>query len=462
MRKLYLLPAIGILTFFNCAKSLSQNVGIGTSTPNSSALLHVDLSTSTTKGLLVTGTYNGASTIPDLGSGSRMMFYPGKAAFRAGYIDAGASSANWDNNNVGFFSTATGYNTKANGQFSTATGSATSASGYASFTMGEGSIANNNYGIAMGYHSFSSAPAAIAMGNQTIASGNSSTAMGLSTSASGIYSLAAGNQTVASGNTSTVFGYLCTASGYYSTAMGYSNSATAQASTALGEFSTASGEGSLAAGETAVASGDASIALGHGVNTNDKFGAFIFGDTDPTGEGTTFSGYTNEFVARFYNGYYFMTSGNVNRFGVTIPHNGNAWLSICNKNLKENFEPINGEDVLQKLAAINFTSWNYKQQDPKIYRHYGIMAQDFYNAFGHDKYGTIGNDTTVNPIDMIGIDMTAIQALEKRTKDLKNENKELKDQNNLLKEAIAALQDKFDQEQKIINELLESEKKKNK
>ena len=33
---------------------LAQNVGIGTATPNTNALLHVDLGNSTIKGLLVT------------------------------------------------------------------------------------------------------------------------------------------------------------------------------------------------------------------------------------------------------------------------------------------------------------------------------------------------------------------------------------------------------------------------
>lgn len=95
-------------------------------------------------------------------------------------------------------------------------------------------------------------------------------------------------------------------------------------------------------------------------------------------------------------------------------------------------EPLNGEEVLQKFSNINFSSWNYKQQDPALYRHYGVMAQDFYAAFGQDSYGTIGNDTTVNPVDMIGIDMTAIKALEKRTTELRLQNQQLKTQNEKL------------------------------
>lgn len=46
-------------------------------------------------------------------------------------------------------------------------------------------------------------------------------------------------------------------------------------------------------------------------------------------------------------------------------------------------------------------------------------APGFYMSFGQDSYGTIGNAATVHPIDIIGIYMTAIKALKKRTADLK-------------------------------------------
>ena len=35
----------------------------------------------------------------------------------------------------------------------------------------------------------------------------------------------------------------------------------------------------------------------------------------------------------------------------------------------------------------------------------------FLYVFGHDKHSAVGNDTPVNPIDMIGIDMAAIPAI---------------------------------------------------
>lgn len=71
---------------FACT-ALQAQVGIGTTTPNSAALLHVEGGSSNTKGLLVTGIYNSSASVPDLGTVSRLMFYPGKGAFRAGYVN---------------------------------------------------------------------------------------------------------------------------------------------------------------------------------------------------------------------------------------------------------------------------------------------------------------------------------------------------------------------------------------
>lgn len=94
------------------------------------------------------------------------------------------------------------------------------------------------------------------------------------------------------------------------------------------------------------------------------------------------------------------------------------------------------------MYAIPFSSWNYKGQDATTFRHYGIMAQDFYAAFGKDKYGIIGNDTTVNPVDMIGVNMAAIKALEQRTEKietLQNENTILKNENASVKQQLQQL-----------------------
>ena len=96
-----------------------------------------------------------------------------------------------------------------------------------------------------------------------------------------------------------------------------------------------------------------------------------------------------------------------------------AFTFPSDKTKKENFQPVDGEEVLGKIRGFELSSWNFIGHDPKEFRHYGPMAQDFFAAFGHDGVGQIGSETTINSGDMAGILMIAVQALEKRTAELK-------------------------------------------
>ncbi|MBI2985829.1 MAG: tail fiber domain-containing protein [Deltaproteobacteria bacterium] len=103
-----------------------------------------------------------------------------------------------------------------------------------------------------------------------------------------------------------------------------------------------------------------------------------------------------------------------------------AYTFTSDKTKKENFKPVDGEEVLKKIENFNLTSWNYIGHDPKQFRHYGPMAQDFYAALGNDGVGTVGTPTTINSGDMAGILMIAVQALEKQNREVKAENSDLK------------------------------------
>ena len=119
-----------------------------------------------------------------------------------------------------------------------------------------------------------------------------------------------------------------------------------------------------------------------------------------------------------------------------------AYTFTSDKNQKENLQPVNAEDVLTKLAHLPVSTWNYIGHDPKQFRHYGPVAQDFFAAFGHDGLGMIGTDTTINSGDMEGILMIAVQALEKRTSELatlKAENADLKARLEKLERSIATV-----------------------
>ena len=94
---------------------------------------------------------------------------------------------------------------------------------------------------------------------------------------------------------------------------------------AVGSSYSVSGDFAIALGTSINASGDSSIAIGHYINTNNKTAAMILGDSDPKGEGETLNGINDHLVARFYNGYWLMTSGDDIRSGIQAPHGSNAW-----------------------------------------------------------------------------------------------------------------------------------------
>jgi len=153
-------------------------------------------------GLLSTGAF-GSGTIPAEGAGTRMMWYPAKAAFRAGRV---TGTIFWDADSIGEYSFASGNNTIANGTGSTAMGYNTRASGLYSTAMGFNTRASGWYSTAMGYQTTASDYYSTAMGSNTTASGTGSTAMGYQTTASGYYSTAMGREIEANGDGTVAIG----------------------------------------------------------------------------------------------------------------------------------------------------------------------------------------------------------------------------------------------------------------
>jgi hypothetical protein len=182
------------------------NVGIGTSSPN--ALLHI-MDTETIAGdVLFVGNINWTSprNPPISGTGTRMMWYPDKAALRAGHV----AGNHWDKHNIGMSSVAMGYNTIASNEMATAFGTGTEASGYASTAFGGSTEASGNVATAFGSNTVASGTIATATGSHTTASGNYSFSMGYETNAFGDYSLAMGKNTTAYSGFEVVLGSFST------------------------------------------------------------------------------------------------------------------------------------------------------------------------------------------------------------------------------------------------------------
>lgn len=105
--------------------------------------------------LVVGGTFTTATTsgIPAEGTGTRLMWYPEKAAFRAGYIDG----TQWDDANIGLHSLAIGENTRASGDNAVALGRWCTAAQFCSFAIGDQNVATGTASVAMGYHAHTNA-----------------------------------------------------------------------------------------------------------------------------------------------------------------------------------------------------------------------------------------------------------------------------------------------------------------
>ncbi len=197
---------LGSINGINGATSTSL-VGIGTTLP--AARFHL------ANGDVV---FTGPASLPGTpantpvnGAGSRMMWYPDKAAFRVGLVD----DDRWDKPSIGTFSVGMGYNSTA--------------SGFASMAVGQ-NIAEGNYSVALGYLNSVRGLLSVGIGYLNNAAGSQSISIGNANISSGDYSLALGFTSIANGNYSTATGLSTRSRAYASTAIGHYNDSIASSS----------------------------------------------------------------------------------------------------------------------------------------------------------------------------------------------------------------------------------------
>jgi hypothetical protein len=216
-----------------------------------------------------------------------------------------------------------------------------------------------------------------------------------------------------------------TASGHFATVVGgWQNTASGEGATVAGGYkNVASGSWTMVAGgESNVAQGYDSFAAGRQAKAYSD-GCFVWGDSywaDIT------CNTTDAWVARASGGVTFYTNRALST-GVQVAAGGGSWASVSDRNLKANFQPVDGRAVLELVANLPISTWNYTSQAPAI-RHIGPMAQDFATAF---KVGE--DDTHITTIDADGVALASIQGLYQ-------ENQTLKAQINALEARLAALE----------------------
>lgn len=167
--------------------SSSGFVGIGTTTPEFKLTMDNDA------GIAAFGTYGSGAVLPYSGAGSKLLWYPRKAAFRAGYV----SGDGWDDANIGDHSVAMGQNARATNAHAIALGAEAAATGFSSLAFGWSAQASSNQAVAIGHSAVASNMGALAL---------SSSGSGSGAEASGLESIAIGKVNV-SGSQSIGLGY---------------------------------------------------------------------------------------------------------------------------------------------------------------------------------------------------------------------------------------------------------------
>jgi len=188
---------------------------------------------------------------------------------------------------------------------------------------------------------------------------------------------------------------------------------------AKGQFSTVPG------GFGNSASGDFSFAAGFSAFATNQ-GSFVWADFTFLGQFIIpfRSAHDNSFNVRATGGTYIYSSvdGSGNPAGgVSLPSNAVSWSSISDRNAKKNFQPVNGESVLEKLASIPVQKWNYKWERDTDTPNIGPMAQDFKAAFypGRD-------NKSISTLEFDGVELAAIQGLNAKLKEKEAEIADLK------------------------------------
>ncbi|HTH93426.1 MAG TPA: tail fiber domain-containing protein [Candidatus Paceibacterota bacterium] len=315
-------------------------IGVNTATPTAELDLEGD-------GAIyaqgVFGVGNGIA-VPDVGSNhtTRLEWIPSASAFRAGTTWHGE----WDSGNVGQYSTAFGWDTKASGQYSTATGQASIASGSAAFS-----------------------------GNSGIASGTNATAFGAGT-ASGAASLAGGNHTTASGDQSTSFGIF--------------TQATSVGELAIGQYNVGGGDPNIwqdtdpvfeiGNGQDQFTTSDALMVLKNGAT-----GIGLSPGSSPTFLLQVGSGGIDGIVARFEsdNG-----TCDINPTSAALSCSSDMTLKKNIVNLADNsswsfnnnITPAN-QTIFAKVLALNPVDYNWKTEADGTEQHDGFIAQEVQQVF---------------------------------------------------------------------------------
>ncbi len=114
--------------------------------------------------------------------------------------------------------------------------------------------------------------------------------------------------------------------------------------------------------------------------------------------------------------------------------NGATWNNASDRNLKESFRPVDGQEMLARVAALPIESWSYTNEPGR--RHIGPTAQDFQAAFGLNG----ADNTHIATVDADGVALAAIQGLNQKVEALNDQVQRREAENAQLKQRLERLE----------------------
>ncbi len=435
--------------------NLNVDFGIGTNSPK----FKLHIVGQSEDAFVFEAPFGGAA--PVHGAGTRMAFYPAKAAFRAGRVSENPTA--WDDTNLGIYSAAFGQDTKVNGSYSFASGKNNAISGSYSVSFGSDNTISNSYAGASGLSNTVSGIYSFAVGRQNTTTATASSVFGYLNEAKGENSLCFGNEsrtgsTANSGGTNSISGgYKVYTEGDNSAGFGSGNTSKAAQTVVSGEnnYIGAGASGAFVGGYSNEAYGKYSVVFGS-ENKASSYTQAVFGRfnhqigtnydswfaTDALfvlGNGDSESLRSNAFVV-LKNGKTGIGVGQnspsymleVGKAGDGSQAIANAWLVYSDERLKTNILPV--ELTESQILGVNSYHYNFRADDTK-HTDFGFLAQEVEQQFPNLVYENSEGVKAIDYVKFVPIlwqinktQSTEIQALKNQLNDISKRLDEIENQ----------------------------------
>lgn len=90
------------------------------------------------------------------------------------------------------------------------------------------------------------------------------------------------------------------------------------------------------------------------------------------------------------------------------------------RSLKQNITEMPSEEILERINKLTLHEWSYTSAPEN--RHFGPMAEDFYEIFG------FGRDARhVAPRDLAGVALAAVKGVQEKNNQLTEQNRQLRE-----------------------------------